>query len=86
MIRPDQADIFHKEIVKLQAESMVMQIMLTGLMMELKQIEGGDGMIKRMFDYTAEVTAMYATQKDQATTVFTQAVGMTDHWRKMLKV
>ncbi|WP_121991286.1 hypothetical protein [Brucella intermedia] len=86
MSNSDEFNVLHKAIVKLQSESMVMQVMLTGMMEELKKVEGGEEILARVFDYTSEITTMYATQPNQPTNTYTLAVGMTDHWRKMLKV
>lgn len=40
--------------MKLQSESMVMQVMLTGMMEELKKVEGGEEILDRVFDYTSD--------------------------------
>ncbi len=57
---------------------MVMQVMLTGMMEELKKNENGEEILARVFDYTSEITTMYATQPNPATNSYTLTMGMTD--------
>ncbi|MFK4060846.1 hypothetical protein [Brucella anthropi] len=55
-----------------------MQVMLTGMMEELKKNENGEEILARVFDYTSEITTMYATQPNPATNSYTLTMGMTD--------
>ncbi|WEX10267.1 hypothetical protein [Chelativorans sp. AA-79] len=75
----------HEQIVRVQAECMATQILLTGLLMQVQQLEVGPSVLKSAFDYASDVAVAQASQGDKATNCEALVVGMLDHWRNLFK-
>ncbi|TPN90110.1 hypothetical protein [Mesorhizobium sp. B1-1-5] len=76
----------HELLVSMQAESTAMQMVMTGLLMELNKREGGKQVISAAFDFAADVAVTAASGSYKPVTQKNVlALKMLDHWRKMFQ-
>ncbi|TPN58617.1 hypothetical protein FJ976_01520 [Mesorhizobium sp. B1-1-9] len=76
----------HDQMVSMQAESTAMQMVMTGLLMELNKREGGKQVISAAFDFAADVAVTAASGSHKHITQKNAlALKMLDHWRKMFQ-
>ncbi|TPM55359.1 hypothetical protein FJ959_18310 [Mesorhizobium sp. B2-2-4] len=76
----------HELMVSMQAESTAMQMVMTGLLMELNKREGGKQAISAAFDFAADVAVTVASgPQKHITQKNALALKMLDHWRKMFQ-
>jgi hypothetical protein len=77
----------YEMIDQLKAESMSLQFVLTGLLREMTQASEGKKTIRSAFDYALDQAIPHATSQNTPSGHYaTTAVGMLEHWRKMLDV
>ncbi|TPJ76182.1 hypothetical protein FJ422_30315 [Mesorhizobium sp. B2-6-3] len=76
----------HEQMVSMQAELMAIQLVMTGLLSELKKREDGKHAISAAFDFAADVAVASASGPQKPVTQKSAlALKMLDHWRKMFQ-
>jgi len=75
----------YEMIDRLKAESMTVQFVLTGLMQQLAQTSEGKEIVRSAFDFAFDQAIPHATAENTPGIHYaTTAVGLLEHWRKML--
>ncbi|TPK59023.1 hypothetical protein [Mesorhizobium sp. B2-5-1] len=76
----------HQQMAGMQAELMAIQLVMTGLLSELKKREDGKQAISAAFDFAADVAVAAASGPQKPVTQKNVlALKMLDHWRKMFQ-
>jgi hypothetical protein len=75
-----------EQIVRLKAETVATQMVLTGLMMQVKEMENGKAILSKAFEYASDQAIVAASIPEQQTNQHALTVGMVDHWQKVFGV